>query len=68
MEKYQIKEIILEQKETFEKNLKIVSRAIPENAISSPKITVITGIRRCGKSTLLRQISKKHNSYNYINS
>lgn len=67
MEKYQIKEIILEQKETFEKNLKIVSRAISKNAITSPKITVITGIRRCGKSTLLRQISKKYSSYNYIN-
>lgn len=67
MEKNQLKEIIIEQKNTFEKDLNIVSREISQNAISSPKITVITGIRRCGKSTLLRQIAKQYKEYNYIN-
>lgn len=67
MEKNQLKEIILEQKNTFEKYLEIVPRQIPTNAISSQKITVITGIRRCGKSTLLRQIAKKYDEYSYIN-
>ena len=28
---------------------------------------MITGVRRCGKSTLLRQIAKKYEEYNYIN-
>ena len=67
MEKNQLKEIILEQKNTFEKDLEIIPRQIPTNAISSQKITVITGIRRCGKSTLLRQIARKYDEYNYIN-
>lgn len=67
MEKNQLKQIIVEQKETFEKDMNIVPRTISKNAIDSPKITVITGIRRCGKSTLLRQISKRYKDYNYIN-
>ncbi len=67
MEKNQLKEIILEQKNTFEKEMEVIPRQISTNAISSPKITVITGIRRCGKSTLLRQIAKEYKEYNYIN-
>ncbi|MCF6271203.1 MAG: ATP-binding protein [Melioribacteraceae bacterium] len=67
MEKQQLIEIVVEQRSIFEKNIKIVPRKIPNNAINSPKITVITGIRRCGKSTLLRQISKQYKEYNYIN-
>ncbi len=67
MEKNQLKEIIIEQKNTFEKTIDIVPRKIPSNALKTPKITVITGIRRCGKSTLLRQIAKTYEEYNYIN-
>jgi predicted AAA+ superfamily ATPase len=67
MDRNQLKEIVLEQKETFEKPLDIVPRTISKNAISSPKITVITGIRRCGKSTLLRQFAMSLKDYSYIN-
>lgn len=35
-----------------------VKRQIPEGFIASPEIMVISGIRRCGKSTLLLQIRK----------
>jgi len=67
MEKAQLKDLILEQKAIFEKDIAIVPRIISQNAISTPKITVITGIRRCGKSTLLRQIAKQYEGYHYVN-
>jgi len=67
VDKSQLREVVLEQKVTFEKELRIINRKISEAAILSPKITVISGIRRCGKSTLLRQIARRYESYNYIN-
>jgi len=67
MEIKTLKQIIIEQKEVFEKDRKIIDRVIPENILKSNKIIVITGVRRSGKSTLLRQISKYYEKYNYIN-
>lgn len=34
---------------------------------ASPPAVIISGIRRCGKSTLLKQIMKKNRSFNYFN-
>src|SRR3990167_3791672 len=63
MEKSLILEIIEEQA----KMLKSLHAAYPrhaltelQSAIKSRQIVVITGIRRCGKSTLLQQILKAH--------
>lgn len=67
MEKNVISQIVIEQKKIFEKDIHIIQRDSPKNILSSPKIIVITGVRRCGKSTLLRQLSKQFNHYNYIN-
>ncbi len=67
MEKTTLSQLIIEQKKIFEKDIQIVNRDIPESIISSPKIIVITGVRRCGKSTLLRQLSKQYRNYSYIN-
>lgn len=67
MDKSALKQIILEQKELFEKDEEIIRRVIPENILKSNKVIVITGIRRCGKSTLLRQISKKYKTFFYFN-
>lgn len=67
MEKNVIGQIVIEQKKIFEKDIHIIQRDSPKNILSSPKIIVITGVRRCGKSTLLRQLSKQFNHYNYIN-
>jgi hypothetical protein len=58
-----LKQIVLEQREVFERDYKIVDRRIAENLIKSKKIVVVTGVRRCGKSTLLRQISKMFGAY-----
>ena len=67
MEKETLKQLIMEQKEIFEKDMKIVERHFPKNALKTPKIVIITGIRRCGKSTLMRQISKQYQEYAYLN-
>ncbi len=45
-----------------------VIREIDFNYITeSHLITVLTGVRRCGKSTLLKQISRFYSSFYYIN-
>ncbi|KKP79687.1 MAG: hypothetical protein A2271_03065 [Candidatus Moranbacteria bacterium RIFOXYA12_FULL_35_19] len=67
MDKNIIRNIILDQRESFEKKNDFVERNIPESFIASKKICVISGIRRSGKSTLLKQISKKYKSYAYLN-
>ena len=67
MEKTILSQLIIEQRKIFEKDIQIVNRNFSENIIKSPKIIVITGIRRCGKSTLLRQLSKHYKHYNYFN-
>ena len=67
MDKENVKQIISEQRVVFEREIKIVERKIPTTLLDSPKIVVITGVRRCGKSTLLRQISKEIKNYGYVN-
>ncbi len=67
MEKTIIKQTILEQKEIFNREEDIVKRDIPEHLLQTPKIVVITGIRRCGKSTLLKEISGNLKNYAYAN-
>lgn len=59
-------QIIYEQKEY--KLHDVVTRKIDSNLIDCSEVLVITGIRRCGKSVLLRQIqsSRQHQDY-YIN-
>jgi predicted AAA+ superfamily ATPase len=67
MEKNTISQIILEQMKIFEREIRIIPREIPDNIINSRKIIVITGARRSGKSTLLRQLSQHYPQFNYIN-
>ncbi len=67
MEKTIIKQTILEQREFFEREEDIVKRAFPESLLKTPKIVVITGIRRCGKSTLLKEVSGKFKNHAYAN-
>jgi len=67
MDKNTIKLVTLEQRKNFEKKVEIITRNIPSGFVASKKISVISGIRRSGKSTLLKQIAKNYPGYYYFN-
>lgn len=62
-----IEDIILDQRKDFDEVFDFVPRDIPESFIKTKKISVISGVRRSGKSTLLKQISKRYKNYYYLN-
>lgn len=60
MEKEKLRQILYDQKELFEREESLIEREVPlEKYIKGNEIIVITGMRRCGKSTLLKIISGK---------
>ncbi len=69
----EIKEILIRQRETILKKNYGVERTIlkeVESKVKLPHVVVLTGLRRSGKSTLLRQLMKKHyheEDFYYIN-
>ena len=64
----QLEELVLSQKETFlAKDLGIPRKIATEAFRKTGQIVAITGIRRCGKSTLLRQLSAHYKDFLYIN-
>ena len=63
-----LSQIINDQKEIFlKKEIGIPRMVKTKQLLETKRIVVITGIRRSGKSTLLRQIAKKLKSFYYIN-
>ncbi|MDZ4203461.1 MAG: ATP-binding protein [Bacteroidales bacterium] len=63
MEKERLKQIILEQRQDFLNKKTGVEREKLSEAgkyLKLPHVYVISGIRRCGKSTLMRQIAEKY--------
>lgn len=56
MNKDLLKTVIADQEYYFEGAKDSVKREFPANFCLSPEIVIITGIRRCGKSTLMQQI------------
>ncbi len=63
MDKDVVKQVILEQ----EKSERIATTGIKreqliviDSLVPLPHVIIISGVRRCGKSTLMRQILKKH--------
>jgi hypothetical protein len=63
MDSRSIKELILEQKKDFEKKEEFVTRTLLQeikNHLTIPHAIIISGLRRSGKSTLLKEI---HNTY-----
>lgn len=72
MDKERLKEIVLDQKEVFLSKDGLIERDIPlDPYINTSQIVVITGVRRCGKSSLLYLIKEKmklkENEYCYFN-
>ena len=69
----QIKEVLIRQRQTIlSKEYGVERTALQEieAKIKLPHVVVITGLRRCGKSTLLRQVISKHykdNDFYYLN-
>jgi uncharacterized protein len=63
MDKEVIKQVILEQenaKKTGTTGIQREQLTIIESLVTLPHIIIICGIRRCGKSTLMRQILEKY--------
>ena len=67
MDKNIIKLAVIEQRKIFEKKMEIIKRNIPSDFLETRKISVISGIRRSGKSTLLKEIAQNFKSYHYLN-
>ena len=63
-----LKEIIESQRDWIQRLDSGIQREILENIRLSPtKAVVISGIRRCGKSTLLKQIMEQQKEFYYLN-
>ncbi|GMT46353.1 MAG: hypothetical protein IEMM0006_2185 [bacterium] len=72
MNKERLTEILLDQKEVFSSKTGLIERDIPlEDAIKTSLVVIITGVRRCGKSSLLFLIKNRMNldeaGYCYFN-
>lgn len=68
MDKNRLQVTLIEQREVFEKkDPLVVARTVDVGVRKTKKITVISGIRRSGKSTLLKQISATVQGYYYCN-
>lgn len=72
MNKERLTEILLDQKETFSVKSGLIERDVAlADYISTSLIVIITGVRRCGKSSLLFLIKEKMNlnesAYCYFN-
>jgi len=60
MIKDRLKEIVLDQKEVFNRKTHLIERDIDlDNYIRTQQVVIISGIRRCGKSSLLYLIKEK---------
>lgn len=72
MNKDRLKEILLNQKEVFTRNRNLIDRDIVlDDYIQTSQVVVVTGIRRCGKSSLLflikQQMLLQEEQYLYFN-
>jgi hypothetical protein len=73
MNKEQIKQMLVEQRNTVLRKKNLITRESYDSLsekLQLPHIQVITGMRRCGKSTLMKQIIQTHypkNDFYYIN-
>jgi len=58
MEKSQLRQVIIDQQDSFTKGDELVFRDVDlERYLRGNEIVIISGIRRCGKSSLLKLIA-----------
>jgi len=65
-----LRKIVIKQKEELEKVDETVKRDISDEILSwfkDNRVIILTGIRRCGKSTILKQLMKNRENYCYVN-
>ena len=65
-----LRHIVIQQKSRIEKGGIFVERSILKEVLETfgdNRVLILTGIRRCGKSTLLQQIMRTRTRYCYIN-
>ena len=65
-----LRHVVIQQKNQIEKGGVFVERSILTqvlDAFADNRVLVLTGIRRCGKSTLLKQIMRVKTRYCYVN-
>lgn len=63
-----LQDIVIDQKSVFNRKENGTTREFNfEHAINTKQIVVITGVRRCGKSTLMKQIAANFDKFHYIN-
>lgn len=62
-----LKLTVIDQNQNFRLTQVILERTVPDELLKTKKIVAITGIRRSGKSTLLWLISRKINTFYYLN-
>ncbi len=72
MNKDRLKEIMLDQKNVFSDNSELIDRDLDlDKYIQTAQVVVITGVRRCGKSSLLylikQQMQLQNEDYCYFN-
>ena len=68
MEQYKIEEVALDQPNLFAKKDSGITRKLQYSKyLNTGQVVVISGVRRSGKSTLLKQFSDRLTNYNYIN-
>jgi len=72
MEKNDLREILIDQKEAFQNKKGLIERDIPLDVyLKTGQIVVITGVRLCGKSSLMFLIKEslglKESEYCYCN-
>jgi len=65
MERKILISIILDQREIF-KNFNYIPRLKDQSFLNDPEIVVISGVRRCGKSTLLYEIRQNNLDKDYF--
>lgn len=65
-----LKQVVVKQKNEIDLEQKTVERDILKEIlkwINDDRVLILTGIRRCGKSTLLKQLMTKTKQWSYIN-